>query len=342
MIKKILIILALFLAANLTGCSGSDTLAPSLGACPLTFAFVTDESGIINNPVNAEAWANIEEFAKLNNLGADCLTYNTAASSDKYVEVLRNATFDNKSLVIVANSSMEKALLEVAGENPDQKYLYLGKTIERSNVLRVEFSLTDGAFLSGITSALKGKEDLKNTYGFVSDDSDTKAFKAYSEGVNVIDPSAKVVKLDVDMTKAKVDYNSLVKSIVDQGVYVVFVSNNNIFTELTKQLVLLAEKDDKHYLINVGYDAFKAGMLTSGQSIVLTSVLYNYDTALKTIGTMLDDGTFRGGEVNHLEFSLINDGIYLELSENRNISKSIINVVEEYANRVKVGDITNK
>lgn len=338
-IKRLYLLFGCFCLIFLNGCADNIDIETTLGACTFKMTMVTDELGI-ENPSNALFWDSLKQLTVKHNMVLDCVSFVVAESNKTYQQTLNTATFKDDDLLIITNKSMESALLEVAASNPQQKYLYLGKKINRANVINLDFSPQDKAFLAGLSAALFAKDQQKTIFGFVSNQESSDEFKAYKKAIQLILPTASVISYNTTGFIKTADYVPLLKQLYQDMGVVFYCNSDSDFKMILTDMLSHNKNNENCWLINNGYDAYQAGLMTDGKSLVVASVFDRFDTVLTMVVQMLSDGTFRGGSMNVLELSIINSGVDIFKDGKRNLSEINLVIIEEFINRIKIADLS--
>ncbi|MNI96123.1 Membrane lipoprotein TmpC precursor [compost metagenome] len=78
--------------------------------------------------------------------------------------------------------------------------------------------------------------------------------------------------------------------------------------------------------------------LEFGDEVTLTSMIKRVDVAVKNVTQQVIDGTFKGGEITNL--TLKDDGVGIADTSSKNVSKEVLDKVEEYKSKSINGEIT--
>jgi len=343
MVKKLslLIFSLIFVFANNACVNGPPV--NTLQACRVSITMVMDKEGM-NNYAAMVTWHAIGKYLGDNLIDLDCANHIVIENEERYTEVSRSLLFENRDLLIFADSDFAESLTEVASLNINQKFISVDFAIDKSNVLNIEFSKKEAAYLLGLAAALKAKDDNRDGFVFVNEKDNDKyisEWQGYQAGIKEIMPNAdiSIIELETDkehLTELKKVFEEEIFSLGKFAVYDPVLSSNE---ELYK-LALEKEKEGRIIWI-LGHDPsnYDKGLYNGKDSLVLTSVQRDYDIAIKTAIDSYLDETFIGGVINTAKFSLLNDGLSLVLISERNLSESQILTLKSYIDRVKSGDL---
>lgn len=336
----VLITISLLVACGGNGDNGKDNSDDDL---KFKVVAVLDSGGIDDKSFNESSWEGIQRFLKDNDLSNDHATYLTSkADGSDYVSNLDKAATEGADLVIAIGFLFEDAIKEVAPKHPDVEFLFIDGVVEDvDNIHSTLFAEHEGSYLVGLVAGLRSKEDGSNRVGFVGgigspvgEESVIGRFQAgFEQGVWETNPDAIV---DVQYAISFEDTSkgeSLANRMYDAGANIVFHAagavGNGVITE--------AKNREGVFVIGVDKDQYAEGIDESGDSVILTSMIKRVDlAAYNFLQEYLDKGKI---ETASFEFNIQNDGVGAELTEDRNLEPEEIELVKEYFEKIKSGEI---
>lgn len=296
-----------------SGCTGQEEAAPEEDV-DYEIALVTDE-GITDGSGHSEvAWNSIIEFGGTN--GISHKYYKAAEPTEKaFKEIIKTAINGGAKIVIVDNSSMEKAAYEMQKEYPEIKFVLTdtnpydpntGDILVAENTAAVAFDSAQAGYLAGYAAAKEGYTHL----GFIGQEEQkeyTDFGYGYVKGANrgaretgtpvVINYSYCEDPGDADGVR------TLAEEMYDDGVEVIFAAGSDI-----QNAVISAAENKKGKVIGSITDQ------SEKSERVITSAVYSIDVAAKAVLKDYKNGDFPGGEV--LEYNTGNNGVGLALRVN--------------------------
>lgn len=297
---------------------------------------VTDTGGIDDKSFNQGTWEGIQRFGDETKAQINYLQSN--ADSD-YIPNLSTAAESDSNIIVAAGFLFSEAITTVGTNYPDQHFLLIDSVVELPNVASAVFAEHEGSFLAGVAAAQAAKEAGKDTVGYIGggDFDLIQKFEAgYEQGVKAVDPNMKVM-IDyvgdfTDTGKAQ----SFASKMYDNGAYVIYHASGGAGNGLIKEAKDRAINGQTVWAIGVDRDQYEDGVYADGKSVMLTSMVKRVDTASHDVAQMAFEGKFPGGQV--LTFTLANDGVGLP-KENPNMSAEAVKMVEEFAQKIKSGEV---
>jgi basic membrane protein A len=309
-------------------------------APPVRVGLVTDIGGIDDKSFNQGTWEGIKKFAEENTykVGTDVKYLQSAAEAD-YVPNLSTFADEKLDLIVAPGFLFEKAMNEVAGRYPTQKFLIIDSVVDKPNVASAVFAEHEGSFLVGAAAGLKAKAEGKKTLGFIGGMKFPliEKFEAgFAQGVKAVYPEAKILvdyagafdKPDIGQALAQKQFNA--------GAYVVFHAAGGTGNGMIKEAKERSEKGDLRWAIGVDKDQYADGTYGT-KSAVLTSMMKRVDVAAHDMAKAVKDGSFPGGKV--FVFSVKNKGVGIP-GNNPNLSAEILAKVKEFEEKIASGALS--
>ncbi|RRJ64432.1 BMP family ABC transporter substrate-binding protein [Paenibacillus oralis] len=318
-------------AAN-TGNAGAGNGGDTASASDVKIGLVTDVGGVNDKSFNQSAWEALQALNKEKGIQNQ---YLQSASSADYVPNLNQFVQNGYDLTWSIGFDLGDATKQVADANPNAKLAIIDNVVDAPNVESVTFAENEGAYLVGVVAGLTTKT---NKIGFIggADSPVIKRFEVgFQAGVKAVNPDAEV-KITYAGAYDKPDVGkSLAGQLFDYGADIIFPAagqtGNGVFNEATARNN--AGGANKLWVIGVDKDQ----SIEFGDEVTLTSMIKRVDVAVKNVSQQVIDGTFKGGQVTNL--TLKEDGVGLP-EENPNLSKEILDKVEEYKQKIVSGEIT--
>ncbi|MDR3138758.1 MAG: BMP family ABC transporter substrate-binding protein, partial [Treponema sp.] len=282
--KKILfcaVLVAIVAGASVFGApSQQQGPSPSSG---ITVRLLTDATGIDDKSFNAAAWRGILQFygdtwenARQRGSAYDVVT---AQTQDMYIPNLRQATDEQYDLIVTTGFTFADALFEVAGGNPNQKYMIVDVDwINLPNVLNAIFAEHEGSYLAGAAAALKAKADgISNPrFGFIGGipgATITKFEVGFVQGVLSVFPNAQIVDYYVNDWGNPGLAKTQAKNWYDSGVYAIYSAAGGSGNGTIAQAKEYRAQGRNVWAIGVDSDQHEEGLYNATDSAVLTSML---------------------------------------------------------------------
>jgi basic membrane protein A len=315
-------------------------------AAPTHIGLVTDVGGIDDKSFNQGTWEGIKRYAQENKLavGKEVKYLQSSAEAD-YVPNLSTFADEKPDLIVAPGFLFNNAMLEVATQYPQQKFLIIDSVVKDKagkmvpNVANAVFAEHEGSFLVGVAAGMRAKADKKNTVGFVGGMQFPliERFQAgFEQGVHAVFPDCKVL---VDYAGSFTDPGkgqALADKQFGAGAEIVFAAAGNTGNGVIKEAKERTEKGDVRWAIGVDKDQYNDGVMASGKSVVLTSMTKRVDVAAHDVAEMVAKGQFPGGQV--LTFSLKNKGVGLP-PQNPNLTPDILKKCAEFDKDIASGKL---
>ena len=299
---------------------------------------VLDSGGIDDKSFNESTWEGVQKFLTDNKLSEDTVTYLSSKSDGSdYVSNL-SAAAEQADLVIAVGFLFEESLKEVAPKYSDVPFLFIDGFIEGvPNLHNTTFADEEGSYYVGLIAGERSKADGSNKVGFVGGVGfDTIfAFQAgFEQGVWEANPEAEIVVEYVGNFTDTSIATSIANKMYNDGINIIYHASG----DAGNGIIAEAKNYDDKYVIGVDKDQYEPGKDQSGRSVVITSMLKGVDVAAYDF---LEEFYKNDGKISTevFVFNTENDGIRVELSEDRNLTAEEIAMVNEYKQKVIDGTI---
>ncbi len=345
--RKFGLALSMVLAAStvLAACGtdkeeGKETGGGDKTESDFSVAMVTDIGGVDDKSFNQSAWKGLKDFGKEHGLekgdgGIDYLQSTSDADYNTNLNKLVRRDFD---VVFGIGFLMEKAVTEIATQQPEAHLAIIDAIVDQPNVASVLFKEHEGSYLAGVAAALMSKSKKIGFVGGMEIPVIERFEAGFLEGVAAVDPS---IKVDVQYTGAfdkaelgKTTANRMYSSGVDIIFHAAGGTGNGVFAEAKE----LKTKDPDAYVwvIGVDSDQYEEGAV-GDTNVTLTSMLKRVDTAVQKLSQLAMDGEFPGGKTT--VYGLAEEGVGLADSRGA-IPDDVLAQIEEYEAKIADGSIT--
>jgi basic membrane protein A len=302
-IRWISITLFFFILMSLTSCSAIDSylsqpeeqLSITNGVC-----LVTDTKGLGDRSFNDTAWKGVTDAQA--QFGIEAVALESQVDSD-YEKNLRTCARSGSLLTISVGYLIGEATAAAAVEYPDQKFAIVDYSYDPgyANVLGLEFSTDQAAFLAGYLAAGVTESGKVGTYGGVNIPTVTIFMDGFTRGVQyfneIHDASVQVIGWDpilriglftetFDVVQKGVLVGEL---LMDEGVDIIMPVAGGVGQGTATAAM---ERGDV-YLIGVDTDWTVSS--PEYKSMILTSVIKRMDVAVFDTIQKVIDGDFEGG-----------------------------------------------
>jgi basic membrane protein A and related proteins len=332
--KRVLILLLALIAAS------------AVMAAPIRVGLVTDVGGIDDKSFNQGTWEGVKLFGKENGLKeGEGIKYLQSTADADYIPNLSTFADEQLDLIIAPGFLFNEAMLTVAKQYPDQKFMIIDSVVQDkdgkmvSNVANAVFAANEGSFLAGVAAGLKAKADKKDIVGFVGGMKFPliENFQVgYEQGVKAILPGAKIL---IDYTGSFTDAGigqAMAAKQYGAGAYIIFQVAGGSGNGVIQEAKARSAKKDIRWAIGVDKDQYADGIYTGTKSAILTSMMKRVDVAAHDVSAMVRDGKFPGGQV--LVFDLKSKGVGLP-EKNPNLSAAIVKPVADYSAQILSGKL---
>lgn len=296
--------------------AGSESQAASqAGGSGLKIAIVTSPSGVDDGSFNQDNYNGILAFIKENPESSVTAVRETDVNNS--VQALESIVSDYD--VLVAPGFQFSGISQVAGDNPDKKFILVdtfpaGENGEEKldNIYAMQFAEQESGFFAGVAAALETKSGKVAVVNGIAYPSNVNYQYGFESGVNYavakLGATAQVVELPsyagTDVTGANVGGNYIGtfddeaagkvvgEALLKEGADILFVaaggSGNGVFTAVK-------EKGDA-FVIGCDVDQYDDGA-NGDKNIILTSALKVMNINVERALNAIKDGSFKGDNV---------------------------------------------
>ncbi|WP_249870793.1 BMP family lipoprotein [Oceanobacillus saliphilus] len=334
-LMKLVVPMVLIVSLLLAGCSNDSNTntneeSNADGNNDLKFGMVTDLGSVNDKSFNQSAWEGLQQLQE--DKGYEVRYLEPKSDGEVVPNLLEfvNAGYD---LTWGTAATLQDAITEIASSHLDTKLGIVDAVVDMPNVASVTFKEEEGSFLVGVIAGLTTES---NKVGFVGgmEIPVIKRFESgFKAGVEAVNPDAEII-INYTGDFSRVDMGkSAASTIYDAGADIIFhasgLTGNGIFNEAQERF----ESGDRVWVIGVDMDQ----SLTFGDDVTLTSMIKKVDEAVYQVSEQLEQGEFPGGEETSL--GLKEDGVDIAPTSDKNVSPEVLDVVEEYRQKIIDGEI---
>lgn len=251
----------------------------------------------------------------------------------------RQAAEAGYDIIISGNWQYEGAMLAVAAEYPDIKYLNFDYSDPAANSLPNVYAITYAAnecgYLAGLVAGVKTKSNVVGGVGGMDNNGIRQFMAGYFQGINDINPDCKVIMTYVNDFQDTVKAKEIAQNMINEGADVIWGcaggAGNGVFAACAE--------NEGVWAIGVDTDQYVS---MSGQpelaNTILTSALKNCDVGVFNGVKAIIEGTAEYGTQHILGYAengaaLAENDYYLE-----NMTEDELAKVKEYADKILSGE----
>lgn len=295
---KLLIILLLTIVI-FQGCQSATITQDPCNNDNIKIGVVTDSGGVNDKSFNQGTWEGVQKYCTDTGVGASVVE---SADETDYVPNLKNLTDkEGVEVVIAIGENLEKAVYDVASDNPETKYILIdgepkdkdGNIQELDNVKSYRFNEQESGYLVGY---LAGKLTTTNKVGFVGGEEISAVQKfgwGFLQGVYAANPDVEVNYQYSGTFSDPSKGQSIADTMYASGVDIIFSAAGGVNDGVINSAKNLVNSGKEAWVIGVDRDMYEDGKYNDTDSVILTS-------AVKKVG----DAAYQGlEEVFNDEFS---------------------------------------
>jgi basic membrane protein A len=320
------VFLLVCLVISTAGCGAGDQTSTG----KFSVGMVTDVGGLNDQSFNQSAWAGVNKLKK--DLNADIKALESKREQD-YIPNLTRFAREGRSVVWAIGYKLDKALLDVSGQFPNQTFgiidTNLGGKVPK-NVVAITFKDHEGAFIMGALAGLKTKTNKVGFLGGVTSTLVERFEAGYKAGVKAVNPKAEVLTANAESFGDATRGRSLSKNMFNSGADIIFQAaggtGKGLFDEVKTR------EAGKYWAIGVDMDqSFLAPKHT------LSSMLKRVDNAVYNISKQVKENKAPMGK--HVEFGFKENGVGYSESTKNFVDEDVIKKLEDYKQQIISGKI---
>lgn len=315
---------------------------------------VTDAGTIDDKSFNQGTWEGVLEYKEDHSNTEVQYLMPTGETTQDYLEAIDNLAMTGVEVMVLPGFKFEEALGVAQEKYPEIEFVAIdaeplvGMDSEGNplyevsdNTVSIFFAEQQASFLAGIATALETQTNKvaflggmevpavqKLGWGFV-------AGIAYANAnlgteVEVTDYIYQGTFTDLDAGKA------IAAGMYDKGVDVVFAAAGGVGVGAINETKTRAEAGNEVFIVGVDVDQYDEGLLTDGNSVILTSAMKYLGRAAYDQINAYANGEFEGGRTILMDVNA--NGVGLP-EVNPNLSDATVKEVNEVAEMIKAGEI---
>lgn len=315
---------------------------------------VTDSGTIDDKSFNQGTWEGVLEYKEDNSNAEVQYLMPTGETTQDYLEAIDNLAMTGVEVMVLPGFKFEEALGVAQEKHPEIKFVAIdaeplvgvdadGNPLYEvaDNTVSIFFAEQQASFLAGVATALETETNKvaflggmevpavqKLGWGFVAGIAYANA--RLGTDVEVTDYIYQGTFTDLDAGKA------IAAGMYDKGVDVVFAAAGVVGVGAINEAKTRAEDGNEVFIVGVDVDQYDEGLLTNGNSVILTSAMKYLGQAAYDQINAYANGEFEGGRTILMDVNA--NGVGLP-KVNPNLSDEAIKQVNEAAEMIKTGEI---
>ncbi len=310
----------------------------SLDLKPIKLGLVTTVGGIDDDALNDMSWEGILLYAKNAKLPEEDYDYKQSLIKTDYYLNLRKYAESNVDLIIAPCYEFDNELVGIIDDYKNKKFLLINTDIKASNVVSLSFAEQEGAYLAGVTAALKTKAANKQKVGFIGGE-DIELIQrveaGFEQGVAAVDPDIEILKSYTGNFENSLNGLERAEMMYDKGVYVIYQVAGKAGEGVFKAAIKNRENGNECWVIGSEGDQYDFGLCKDGKSVTLTSIVKKIKSIVYQYCKLTATDEFEAAVV---KLGLKDNVIGLPL-ENPNLNEAQIKELESYKNKIIKGEI---
>lgn len=309
---------------------------------------VTDSGSIDDKSFNQGAWEGVLKFQEEHENVEIQYVQPSGETSQDYINAIDNLIMAGNEVIVMPGFKFEETADKVAQIYKDIEFILIDgqpldgdKYVAHDNVVSIFFTEHEAGFLSGVASALQtqtgklgfvGGFDIHSVYKFGVGYLAGVAYANENLGTNaqVVDYVYAGSFTDVDAGK------SIGGGMFDKGIDIIQHASGGVGVGVIGEAKTRAESGENVYVVGVDVDQYDEGIISNGNSVILTSSMKRLDVAVATHLEYWLNDEFKGGQVITMDFT--QEGVGLP-SNNPNLTTNNCNKLEEVKQLLKDGKI---
>ena len=314
----------------------------------------TDSGTIDDKSFNQGTWEGVLEYKEDNPSAEVQYLMPTGETTQDYLEAIDNLAMTGVEVMVLPGFKFEEALGVAQEKYPDIKFVAIDaeplvgvddhgnpKYEVADNTISIFFAEQQASFLAGVATALETQTNKvaflggmeipavqKLGWGFVA--GIAYANNCLGTNVEVTDYIYQGTFTDLDAGKA------IAAGMYDKGVDVVFAAAGGVGVGAINEAKTRAEDGNEVFIVGVDVDQYDEGLLTNGNSVILTSAMKYLGQAAYDQINAYANGEFEGGRTILMDVNA--NGVGLP-EVNPNLSDATLKEVNEVAEMIKAGEI---
>lgn len=334
---SLVIVLALCAGLLLTGCGKKDDGGSGKDPAkkPIKIAYLANGS-MGDKSFFESALNGVKQIEK--KYGAKVTAIEIGADKSKFEPALMDASEEDYDLIVIGTFDMEQAIMKVAPQYPDKKYIMFDYALDYSkgdfdNVYCVTYKANEGAYLSGVLAASMSKNNKIGFVGGMDIPLINDFLVGFIQGAKDTNPNIKVLVSYVGDFNDPAKGKELALAQYNQGADIVYQgagqSGLGCLDAAKEKGKFIIGTDSDQAMIYKNDDPTKA-------NLILTSQLKRVDKSLIRAFELFQKGELKFGESETL--GLFDEAI--ELADNEFYKKLVPQEIRDKveASKAKIAD----
>jgi|GEM_PF-882422 len=316
----------------------------------LNIALITDGGSINDGGFNQIALEGAQLFGDI--YSARVTYYEpTEATDPGFLAAYQEAINDGHNVIIVPGFMQASALYQAQDLYPEVNFIILDAlptssdfvtTSVSENTVSILFDEAEAGFLAGIAAALESQTGQIGFIGGMEITPVQKYYWGFAAGVDYANAhygtEAQITQSIYQGSFSEVEAGaSIASTMYDTGIDVIYSAAGGVSAGALSEAVRRGEEGQLVYYIGVDSDQYYEGLLSNGESVVLTSAIKRLDTAVYNMLEALAIDQFPGGET--LEYGLAQYAVGLP-AFNMNLTYETDDIIYEVQEKVATGEVT--
>lgn len=339
-------LLGIFMVVTLAlfGCSQGEKKEQDT----IKIGLVTDSGSIDDKSFNQGTWEGVLQFQEnQENVEVQYIQPSEETLQD-YMNAIDNLVMVGNKVIVLPGFKFEETADQAAKTYEDVKFILIdgqpsdnGEYVTHDNVVSIYFTEHEAGFMAGVASALETKTDKLGFIGGFDVHSVYKFGLGYLTGVayanQELGTNAQVADYiyvgsftDVDAGKA------ISGAMFDKGIDIIQHAAGGVGVGAISEAKTRVEAGEDVKIVGVDVDQFNEGIISNGESIILTSAMKRLSVAVNAHLEYWLNDEFKGGEV--ITMNITDDAVGLP-TNNPNLSANTCNTLEEVKQLLKDGTI---
>lgn len=314
----------------------------------LKVVMITDSGSIDDKSFNQGTWEGIKRYeAEVGGIDISYLTPNDG-STESFLTSIDNAVLSGAEVIITPGFAFEEAIGKAHQQYPKVKFVLIDgqpligdEYVMEKNVQSISFKEQEASFLTGVATALTTQTGKVGFIGGVRVPAVEKLGWGFVSGIayanEKLGTSVEVVDYVYQGTFTDTSAGQMLASAMyDKGADVILQAAGLVGVGAIAEAKIRTEAGDEVYVVGCDVDQYDSGLMSNGNSTILTSAMKKLDEAVYQALTDIQANQFKGGLVSVL--GIVENGVGLPV-ENPNLTENVMTSVESVEHLIQTGEI---
>ena len=314
----------------------------------LKVVMITDSGSIDDKSFNQGTWEGIERYEE--EVGGIDASYLTPSenSTEAFLTSIDNAVLSGADVIVTPGFAFEEAIGKAQYQYPRVKFVLVdgqplvdeGYQIEK-NVQSIAFKEHEASFLTGVATALSSQTGKVGFIGGIQVPAVEKLGRGFVSGIayanNKLGTTVEVVDYIYQGTFDDTQAGQMIASgMFDKGADIILQAAGLVGVGAMTEAKLRTEAGDNVYIVGCDVDQYDSGLMSNGESIILTSAMKKLDEAVYQALVDIQADNFKGGSSSVL--GITENGVGLPTT-NPNLADNVIETIESVKHLIQIGEI---